>query len=72
MWTEPVDLDYSLMSGRLGSNLGVEAGGLFDDGVSMATVDGRGHYLPNTTEPITFRSLVTPRGGERLQDDTLD
>ncbi len=72
MWTEPVDLDFSRMSGRLGSNPGVEPGGLFDDGVTMATVDGRGHFVPNSMEAITVRSLVTPSGGERLQDDTLD
>lgn len=72
LWTEPVDLDYTLMSGRLGKNPGIEPGGLFDEGVSMATADGRGHFVPNSIEPVTFRALITPKGGERLPDDTLD
>ena len=72
MWTEPVDLDFAAMTGRLGQNPGKEPGGLFDDGVSMATVDGRGHFVPITIEPATFRALITPSGGERLGDDTLD
>lgn len=73
MWTEPIDLDYSRMTGRIGTNPGLEPGGLFAEGVCFATVDGRGHYLlSDTTDPIEIRSLVTPRGGERLPDDTLD
>ncbi|MGB0595165.1 MAG: DUF1559 domain-containing protein [Rubripirellula sp.] len=72
MWTEPMDLEFSGMSGRLGSNSVREAGGLFDDGTAIVTVDERGHFLPNSIEPNVFRSLVTPRGGERLPDDTLD
>lgn len=72
MWTEPIDFDYSRMTGRLDGSNGVEPGGLFDDGAAMVTVDGRGHFVPRSTEPVTVRSLVTPRGGERLPDDTLD
>ncbi|MDG2221341.1 MAG: DUF1559 domain-containing protein [Rubripirellula sp.] len=72
MWTEPVDLEFSVMSGSLGNKSAKEAGGLFDDGTAMVTADGRGHFLPNSIEPNVFRSLVTPRGGERLPDDTLD
>ena len=72
MWTEPMDLDYTKIQGKLGTNPGIEPGGLLDDGVAFATVDGRGHFVPNTIEPTVFLSLVTPRGGERLRDDTLD
>jgi hypothetical protein len=72
MWTEPLDLDYVKIQGKLGSNPGIEPGGLLDDGVAFATVDGRGHFVPNTIEPTVFLSLITPRGGERLRDDTLD
>ncbi|MEM1068001.1 MAG: DUF1559 domain-containing protein [Planctomycetota bacterium] len=72
MWTQPIDLEYAKMSGRLGRNVGVEPGGFFEEGVAMATVDGRGHFVPITIEPVTFRALLTPKGGERLPDDTLD
>ncbi len=71
-WTEPVDLDFTKMSGTIGSRPGIEPGGLLDDGVAMATADGRGHFLPETTDPSIVRALVTPRGGERMADDTLD
>jgi hypothetical protein len=72
LWSEPVDLDYAKIQGNLGSNPGFEPGGLLDDGVAFATCDGRGHFVPDSTDPMIFRSLVTPRGGERLADDTLD
>jgi hypothetical protein len=72
MWTEPLDLDFANMQGMLGTKPGIEPGGLLDDGVAFSTADGRGHFVPNTMEPIKFRSLVTSRGGERLPDDTLD
>jgi hypothetical protein len=72
LWTEPVDLDFSKIQGNLGMNPGVEPGGLLDDGVAFATADGRGHFVPLTIDPMVFRALITPRGGERLPDDTLD
>jgi hypothetical protein len=68
LWTEPVDLD----AGNLRSNPGIEPGGLSAGGVAFATSDGRGHFVPDSIDPLTFRSLITPRGGERLADDTLD
>jgi hypothetical protein len=71
-WTEPIDLDFAKIQGKLGSNPGNEPGGLLDDGVAIVTTDGRGHFVPDTIEPMTFRSLITPNGGERMPDDTLD
>ncbi len=71
-WTEPIDLDFAKIQGKLGTNPGNEPGGLLDDGVAVVTVDGRGHFVPDTIEPMTFRSLITPNGGERMSDDTLD
>ena len=71
-WTEPVDLDITKMQGRLSANPGIEPGGLLDDGVAFATVDGRTHFVPRSIEPITMLSLITANGGERLPDDTLD
>jgi hypothetical protein len=72
LWTEPVDLKFANMQGKLGSNPGIEPGGLLEGGVAMATSDGRGHFIENNVDPLEFRALVTPRGGERLADDTLD
>ncbi len=72
MWTEPIDLDFAKMNGNIGSNPGIEAGGLLEDGAIVVTTDGRGHFLPNSIDPTIFRALVTPKGGERLADDTLD
>ena len=73
-WTEPVDLNFAKMRGRLGTNpnQGNEAGGLLDDGVAIVTADGRGHFVADNIEAKTFLSLVTPNGGERLRDDVLD
>lgn len=71
-WTEPVDLDFASMTGDLLSGSANEPGGISQEGVTLATADGRGHFIPSDIEPATFRALVTPRGGERLADDTLD
>ena len=71
-WTEPIDLDFASVTGDLLSGSANEPGGLSDGGVTMATADGRGHFVPSDIEPATLRALVTPRGGERLADDTLD
>ena len=72
LWTEPIDLDFAIMQCIVGASSGVEAGGMLEDGVAFATVDGRGHFLPNSVEPMVFHALITPAGGERLPDDTLD
>ncbi|WP_165440501.1 DUF1559 family PulG-like putative transporter [Rubripirellula amarantea] len=71
-WTEPMDLDFTLMRGSLLLNPGIEPGGLIEGGVAVATVDGRGHFIQDTIEPSVFLALVTPNGEERLPDDTLD
>ncbi len=71
-WTEPLDYDFAKMRGVINGNLGVEPGGMIKSGVTVVTVDGRGHFLPNEMPPATFNALVTPRGNEPLADDTLD
>lgn len=71
-WAEPIDLDYSKMRGVINGTVGVEPGGRMTSGATMATVDGRGHFLPNDFSPTTFNALVTPNGSEPLPDDTLD
>ena len=72
VWTEPVDLDFTLMRGIINGTPGVEPGGLLDGGAALATVDGRGHFAKDTLSPNTFQSLVTPTGNEPLPDDALD
>ena len=71
-WAEPVDLDFSKMQGIVNGTVGVEPGGRLASGVTMATVDGRGHFLKNGLSPTTFNALVTPNGNEPLPDDTID
>ena len=71
-WAEPIDLDFATMQGKIGALDGIEPGGVQDDGAAIATVDGTGHFLPDTFSPSVFRSLVTPAGGEPLRDDVLD
>ena len=71
-WAEPGDVDFGPLQGIIGGDPNTEVGGMFDDGVAMVTVDGRGHFLDSSTDPLILRSLITPQGGERLPDDTLD
>ena len=71
-WTEPVDLPFARMQGNLAGNPGNEPGGLLEGGVAAATVDGRSHFIKNSMSSNEFLALVTPSGGERLADDTLD
>ena len=72
VWTEPVELDSQAMSGLIGSNLGVEIGGITQGGVAIATVDGEGHFLENTMAPEIVIAILTASGGEPLADDVLD
>ncbi|EMI44226.1 MULTISPECIES: DUF1559 domain-containing protein [Pirellulaceae] len=71
-WTEPIDLDIVASGGRINSVTGNDFGGVTEGGVCVVTVDGRGHFLPESTAAMTVNALVTPRGGEPLPDDVLD
>ncbi|MFG0290687.1 MAG: DUF1559 domain-containing protein [Rhodopirellula sp. JB044] len=71
-WTEPIDLDFATTGGRINTAAGSDFGGVTEGGVCVATVDGRGHFLPESTAALTVNALVTPRGGEPLADDVLD
>ncbi len=72
LWTEPIDLNFAKMSGQINGSRKDDPGQLMDEGAAIATVDGRGHFLPSTTSITVFNALVTPAGGEPLPDDTLD
>lgn len=71
-WTEPVDLNFAASGGTINSAAGKDLGGVTAGGVCVVTVDGRGHFLVETTAPMTVNSLITPQGGEPLPDDVLD
>ncbi|TWU42166.1 DUF1559 family PulG-like putative transporter [Novipirellula artificiosorum] len=70
LWTEPIDVDVTMIQG-IGGTIS-DIGGLLDDGVAVATVDERGHFVADTMPLSTLRALFSPRGGEPLADDTLD
>ena len=72
MWTEPMDMDFSKMNGMINDGSGFNLGGLLEGGAAVATCDGRGHFIPDNENSATVMSLITPRGGEPLADDTLD
>lgn len=72
IWTEPVDVSFAASGGAINSASGTDLGGVTPGGVCVVTVDGRGHFLAETTAPMTVNSLITPQGGEPLPDDVLD
>ena len=71
-WMEPIDLDYAAMTGDLWAGGPAEIGGWTVGGATVATVDGRGHFVRQSVPPREVRALVSPRGGEPLRDDLLD
>ncbi|MEM9364471.1 MAG: DUF1559 domain-containing protein [Planctomycetota bacterium] len=71
-WTEPVDLDAGKIAGGINVNQGQDLGGITTGGACVVTADGRGHFLAESTPPLTVSALITPRGGEPLPDDVLD
>lgn len=72
IWTEPVDVDVIASGGDLSSTTVGGLGSVSVGGMCVVTVDGRGHFLSDTTPPMTINALITPRGGEPLPDDVLD
>lgn len=71
-WMKPVDLDVSKMQFAIGSSDGVEIGGNHPGGATVATCDGRPHFVPATIDRGSLQALITPAGGEALPDDILD
>jgi len=72
IWTEPMDVDLASTGGTINGSNGKDFGGLTEGGMCLVTVDGRGHFLPDTTAAMTVNALATPQGGEPLPDDVLD
>lgn len=72
MWTAPYELDIRSMTGTIGTNPGVELGSVTEGGAAIATVDGRGHFLDESTPPEVVLAILTASGGEPLADDVLD
>jgi hypothetical protein len=67
-WTQPGDFEISQTSLTIGIDLGKSHNG----GTTAATIDGRGHFLRDSMDPIVLKALITPNGGEGLSDDVLD
>lgn len=66
-WLEPGDFKL----GSLTFNIGSDIGGNHTGGMTIATVAGNGHWVPDTTKAATLRALISPQGNEGIQDDTL-
>jgi type II secretory pathway pseudopilin PulG len=71
-WSRPIDLDISTMNFTIGGNPGVEIGGNHKNGATVATADGRPHFLRDTIPGTLIRALITPAGREAIRDDALD
>ncbi|WDQ18302.1 DUF1559 family PulG-like putative transporter [Rhodopirellula sp. P2] len=71
-WMEPYDLDVASIGGAINPPSGKGLGGATEGGVCVATVEGNGYFLPETTPPLTVQALISPAGGEPLPDDVLD
>ena len=64
MWTEPVDLDVTRQVGRVDGGDGFDQiGGVIEGGATIATADGRGHFIKDGIPGVTVMSLISPRGG---------
>ncbi len=72
VWTEPNEMEFAIMTGAIGGSPEAEIGGVTEGGVVIATVDGAGHFLTETTAPEIVRAILTANGGEPLADDVLD
>jgi hypothetical protein len=64
-WTKPEELEYDA-NGPL-----PKLGGLFEDGFHVLFCDGTVKFLPRTIGEKTLRALITPNGGEVIDDPVL-
>ena len=72
VWTEPNEMNLQVMTGTIGGTPESEIGSVTEGGVAIATVDGAGHFLEESTPPEIVRAILTASGNEPLPDDVLD
>lgn len=67
-WTQPGDIDVAKLKYQISAAGKDAVGGNHKGGAVVATVDGKSAVLPERLAGSTFRALVTPAGGEILND----
>ena len=67
-WTSPKDIDMSTLQA---SSFG-DLGGILEEGFAFATVDEQTQFMPDSTDPLVIRAIITANGGERLPSDVFD
>ncbi|MBL8874013.1 MAG: DUF1559 domain-containing protein [Planctomycetaceae bacterium] len=67
-WTQPGDIDVAKLKFQINAAGKDSVGGNHQGGAVVATVDGKSAILPERLAGSTFRALITPSGGEVLND----
>jgi RNA polymerase sigma factor (sigma-70 family) len=67
IWTKPADVVMPKEKNKLPA-----VGGLFQKGFNVMMCDGSVRFVSPTIDPMVFRNLVTPSGGEVVDFDKLD
>jgi hypothetical protein len=67
-WTQPGDIDVAKLKYQVNATGNDAVGGNHKGGAVVATADGKSAVLPERLAGSTFRALVTPAGGEILND----
>jgi prepilin-type processing-associated H-X9-DG protein len=67
IWTKPEDLVLPKEGGKM-----PELGPMFKDGMNVAYCDGSVHWLRRDIDPKTLRALITPNGGEVIDEKKLE
>lgn len=67
-WSQPTDLDVAALKYQINATGKDAVGGNHKGGAVVATVDGKSAILPERLAGSTFRALITPDGGEILND----
>jgi prepilin-type processing-associated H-X9-DG protein len=66
-WAEPRDLDVSTFSPPFSPPSPDAPGSYHSGGLNVALGDGSTHFLSNSIDPATARSMATRAGGEQIQ-----
>lgn len=67
-WTQPGDIDVAKLKFQINAAGRDTVGGNHQGGAVVATVDGGSAILPERLAGSTFRAMITPAGGEVLND----